>query len=95
MGRPCAWPTLYLEINGNDDELKIRRRDFGGQKLYLRASAILFVKKMYFGRYYHKKIASIINQVNILLNQTAIKMLKSIKSNNLSIKQNVNIISNS
>ncbi len=20
MERPCAWPTLYLEINGNDDD---------------------------------------------------------------------------
>ena len=21
MERPCAWPTLYLEINGNDDDM--------------------------------------------------------------------------
>ncbi len=26
MEGPCAWPMLYLEINGNDDDLLIKFR---------------------------------------------------------------------
>ena len=42
MERPCAWPALYLEINGNDDEAKSNKteiflllRDFLNQLLKL------------------------------------------------------------
>ncbi len=43
MERPCAWPTLYLEINGNDDDGGIHQIGSGLYLIFLDGMSLVLI----------------------------------------------------
>ena len=70
MERPCGWPRLYLEINGNDDELSL----FDDQSY-----ANLVTREKFMFRILHRYIITILEKI-LFSNQYIFKLTYSVKT---------------